>query len=418
MTYPAREYCDRCQLKTESELLQELAQLGGRPLRDVIRLSYQHPESSLGQRLRRFKEERDREEKNRLQEYENLLQEYEERLSYEVMDSLLKGGSVEELAQRLLEDEIRRELQERIRNLRWKSSGIGEGDVEKALQELRQEGYIEIEDRKIKITSRGARKLASGILERILRHLVGKDVGSHLMEKPGFGAELSLYTRSYEFGDDYSLVDVEKTALNALRRCGGLRFELGDFEIHEEIHQINICSGIIIDESGSMRNGYKLEAALETALALSELVRREPKDEVLIFSFSEKVRRISPWAIINEVMTGGATDIRSALRAFRKAVAGQKGARQAYLITDAEPNMEDGAYVGFEQAALGLLEEAWLYRQQAIGLNIIMLDETPRLRRLASSLARRNLGRVFFTSPITLGKVVVEDYLKLRKGGV
>ncbi len=418
MSYPPREYCDRCELRSEGELLRELARLAGRTLRDIARRSQQHPETPLGQALRKVKEVREQGERAQLEEYESLLQQYEEELSFEVMDKLLQGSSVEELASRILQDELRKELQEKIRALKWRSPGIGEGDIREVLQQYEREGYIEIEEGKLRITSKGARRLAAGILERILRNLSGRDVGSHMVEKAGFGAELSLYTRSYEFGDDYSLVDVEKTALKALERCGQLDLELADFEVHEEIHQTKLCAGIIIDESGSMRNGYKLEAAIETALALSELVRREPKDKLLVYTFSERVRSIPSWTIINEVMSGGATDIRSALRAFREAVAAEKGSRQAYLITDAEPNMENGAYIGFEQAALGLLEEAWLYRQQKIRLNIVMLDETPRLRQLASSLARQNLGRVFFTTPLRLGEVVVEDYLKLRKEGV
>lgn len=413
-----KEYCDRCQLSSESEILQELARLRNRSLKDLIRRSYQHPESALGQSLRKAQEEKEREEKAKLQEYEEMLGQHEENLSYKVMDGLLQGESVEELASYILEDEFRKELQEKIRELKWRSPGIGEGDAKYALQKLEQEGYIEIEEGKLKITSKGAKRLAQNILERIFRHLQGKDVGTHLSEKSGFGTELSLYTRRYEFTEDYSLVNVEKTALNALERCGKLKFESEDFEIYEEIHQTKLCAGIIIDESGSMRRGYKLEAAIETALALSELIRREPKDELLIFAFSEKVRRLSPWAIVNQAMSGGATDIRTALRAFRQEVSWRKGARQAYLITDTEPNMEDGAYVGFEKAASGLLKEAWLYHQQAIGLNIIMLDETPKLKQIASSLARRNLGRVFFTSPMKLGEVIVEDYFKLRRGGI
>ncbi|RLC72709.1 MAG: hypothetical protein DRI26_02365, partial [Chloroflexi bacterium] len=240
MSYPLREFCDRCELRSEGELLRELAQLAGRSLRDIARRSQQRPDSPLGQALRKIKEAREQEERARLEEYENLLQQYEENLSFEIMDKLLEGSSVEELAGRILQDEFRKELQDKIRSLRWRSPGVGEGDVKEILQEYEQEGYIEIEDGKIRITSKGARRLAAGILERILRHLTGRDVGSHPVEKAGFGAELSLYTRNYEFGDDYSLVDVEKTALNALERCGKLRLELADFEVHEEVHQTKL----------------------------------------------------------------------------------------------------------------------------------------------------------------------------------
>ena len=44
-----------------------------------------------------------------------------------------------------------------------------------------------------------------------------------------------------------------------------------------------------------------------------------------------------------------------------------------------------------------------------------MLDESPELKELASMLAKKNLGRVFFTVPKTIGEVVVEDYLAGRR---
>ncbi len=87
----------------------------------------------------------------------------------------------------------------------------------------------------------------------------------------------------------------------------------------------------------------------------------------------------------------------------------------AYLITDTEPNTESGRFVGFEKAAAGVMEEALCYKQDGVGLNIIMIDETPHLKILASALARKNLGKVFFTSPLELGRVIVEDYLRAKK---
>ena len=133
--------------------------------------------------------------------------------------------------------------------------------------------------------------------------------------------------------------------------------------------------------------------------------------------FSEKVKQIEPWAIVNEVLSGGSTDIRAALRAFRKASKNEQGDKQAYLITDAEPNTEDGRHIPFDRAIAVVTEEALRYRQEKIGLNIIMLDENPELKSLASTLAKRNLGRVFFTSPFKLGQVMVEDYLKGGREG-
>ncbi|MBI4296296.1 MAG: hypothetical protein HY667_04170 [Chloroflexi bacterium] len=163
-----------------------------------------------------------------------------------------------------------------------------------------------------------------------------------------------------------------------------------------------------------MRDFHKLEAAMETALALSKLIMREPGNSLKVFVFSDEVRQIEPWAIVNEVIRGGDTDIRAALSAFRRASRHEYGDKQAYLITDTEPNNEDGRHLPFHKAVTGLIEEASRYRQEKIGLNIIMLSEVPELKSLASMIAKRNLGRVFFTSPRKLGEVMVEDYLRGR----
>jgi len=202
--------------------------------------------------------------------------------------------------------------------------------------------------------------------------------------------------------------------MNALSRKGELRFDPEDFEVHEEIQQSRLSAGIIIDESGSMRDARKLSAAMETALVLSKLIMREPENLLRIFVFSDQVKQIQPWAILNQVISGGDTDIRSALSTFRRLCRNDQGDKQVYLITDTEPNLQDGVHIGFDKAANGLIEEASRYRQERIGLNIIMLDEGPEQKELASTLAKKNLGRVFFTSPVNLGEILVEDYLRSR----
>ena len=107
---------------------------------------------------------------------------------------------------------------------------------------------------------------------------------------------------------------------------------------------------------------------------------------------------MSQWDMLNVTLAGGTTDIRAALRRFRTACMGERADKQVYLVTDTEPNCEDGKYMGFEKATLGVLREAIVYQREGITLNIIMLDNTPHLREFASVLAKRNLGRVFFAS--------------------
>ena len=409
------EYCRRCRINAPSELLREIAYSKNRSLKDILKQTQQTEESYLHQESQEYAAQRQQEEAERLRQYETELKQIEENASYDALDRIMQGEEIDQVAESMLADEIRKDLQEKIRALKWKAQGMSEDDVRQALEEYERQGYIEIHEGVLKITSRGARKLASSSLERILLSLGRRYVGVHTIEETGFGSDLTAYTRPYEAGDDYSLVNIEKTALNALERSGRLELEPDDFEVHEEVHQSKLCAGLLIDESGSMRSSNKLEAAIETALALSELIRREPEDSLKVFVFSERVKEIPPWAILNEVLSGDSTDIRSALRSFREVARNEQGDRQAYLITDTDPNTEDGRYVGFEKAVEGLMEEASHYRQDGVGLNIIMLDETPRLKQLASALAKKNLGRVFFTSPHKLGQVIVEDYLRGKR---
>jgi Ca-activated chloride channel family protein len=410
------EYCTRCQLKSEGEFLREIAHSGERSLHEILRQARQKEDSCIGRKASKYVEQRRKADRQRLQEYEWELKELEENASYEAMDDLLQGKGIDEIERGMLGDQARKGLEEKIGSLRWKPEDTSEQDVRQALEEYEREGYIDIQAGKVNITSTGARSLASNALQRILQTISRKELGSHSVEETGFGSELAAHTRDYEAGDDYSLVNIERTALNALERHGRLELELGDFAVHEEVHQSRLCAGLLIDKSGSMRSGHKLEAAMETALALSELIRREPKDSLKVFLFSVRVKHIPPWGIVNEMLSGGFTDIRSAMRDFLKAVRTEKGDRQAYLITDTEPNAEEGKYVGFERAVAGVMDEALLYRQHNVGLNIIMLDETPHLRQVASAMARKNLGRVFFTTPHRLGQLVVDDYLRAKRG--
>jgi uncharacterized protein with von Willebrand factor type A (vWA) domain len=376
------EMCNRCNLNREDELLHDLAYNEDRYIHDLVNRAREEPESPLAQEaLKQLSQRLDDQEEECEEETEGLFSEPNQ----EDGDTPGVPG--------------RNEIQEE--------------DILNALKEHEERGLVDIKDGKVIVTSRGVKKLAAEALQRILRTLQHRNSGVH-REKPELGVELSLRTRRYEAGDDYSLVDIEKTALNALKRCGEFKFEPEDFEIREEEHRAKLCAGIIIDESGSMRDSGKLEAAMETSLVLSRLILREPDNILKVFTFSDKVRRVEPWAIINDVISGGDTDIRGALAAFRRECRKEQGDKQAYLITDTEPNNEDGRHISFENAANGLIEEASRYRQEKIGLNIIMLDEGPELKKLASTIAKKGLGRVFFTVPKTIGEVVIEDYLSGR----
>lgn len=360
--------------------------------------------------MRRLEEKR-----RRLEEYERRLKEREEELSFEVMEGLVKGNQIEKMMERILRDRMRLELERELRRLGEETEDLSVKDLEEGLKEFVEEGLIELENERIRITPKGAKRLAREVLSRIMKNLRIGEGGVHEVEEVGFGADLSTSSRKIELGDDYNRIDLERTLLSSLEREGRIHLRLDDFHVYEEKKEVRMCCGLIIDESGSM-SGDKLDAAIDAALALSELIKRDPKDKLKVYLFSNTVREVPQHEIVNVSFAHGSTDIRGALYAFRKAIINERGEKQAYIITDTEPNTEDGRYVGFKDAIRGVLREAVYYREAGITLNIIMLDSSPHLKELASMIARKNLGRVFFTSPTRLGELVVEDYLRTKKG--
>jgi len=410
--------CTRCRIEPESEFLGEIAFSEKRSIDDILIQAQQNQDGIIWQMSRKYADQRLQEDKDWLQQYETDLKQLQEEASYEAMGDLLQGKSADKIIEQILQDKTREELKEKIGSLGWSPNNVITADVQGVLNELGQLGYIEIVKGQVKITSRGAKRLASNALKKILKNLSRKEIGTHSLEKTGFGSELTTYTRNYMTGDDYSLVNIERTVLNALERSGRLELEPDDFIVHEEMHQSRLSAGLIIDESSSMRENNKLQAAIETTLAMSELITRNSKDCLRTYTFAEKVKEVSPWGIINEVLSGGNTDIRAAMQAFRKAVTHERGDKQAYLITDAEPNTENGKSISFQEAVNGVMDEASYFRKNGIGLNIIMLDETPYLKQVASDLAQKSLGRVIFTSPQGLGKSIILDYFRVKKEGL
>jgi uncharacterized protein with von Willebrand factor type A (vWA) domain len=192
-------------------------------------------------------------------------------------------------------------------------------------------------------------------------------------------------------------------------------FDASDFRVCEPLHSTELHFGILVDQSASMRKKGKLEAAVETALALSELMRTlYPEDRLRVIAFSEEVREVEPWMLTAATVPMKFTDIRAALRAFRNRVIHEPGNKQCHLVTDAAPNYLDGEFVGFTKAIAAVIDEARLYRMHGIVLNVIMLDDDPQLKEMAKKVAKENLGRVAYVDPQNLGEAVVEDYLSLK----
>jgi len=343
-----------------------------------------------------------------------------ERLKAERMQSrvegLLKSGGLEQAPS---DDEFTEEMQgleDEIDELRREPQGVSRKDYDETLRDLEEKGLVERGPHTVRLTSRGARVMGQRLLARILLNLERRGLGPHRVEDAGTGAWTGATVRPWEPGDPYHRINIERTLLAALERGATMRgFTAADFRVWEPLHSTELHFGVLVDQSASMRKKGKLEAAVETALALSELTRTlYPEDSLRVIAFSEEVREVEPWMLTAATVPMKFTDIRAALRAFRSRVMYEPGNKQCHLITDTAPNFLDGEFVGFTRAIAAVVDEARLYRMHGIVLNVIMLDDDPQLMEMAKTVARENLGRVAYVDPMNLGEAVVEDYLSLK----
>jgi len=386
-------------------------------LREIARMQMGHGldyDSRIMDRARERARRRFDGAQQRKAEAEAELEEREAEKMQKAVERLMElGESLEDILEDLASDEDRGRLGAEIAELGLEHQGLTRRDFDEVISEFGRRGLANIRKPRVVLTSKGARILGQGFLNRILQRLSRRGVGPHRIEDIGHGPWLSATIRPYELGDPYDRFSIERSLMSALERGASLgELTMEDLRVHEAIHSTEVQFGILVDQSASMNRGSKLEAAVETALALSELMRSQfPEDRLKVFAFSEEVREVEPWELPGIAVPMGYTDIRAALRIFRGAVAHETGNKLAYLITDSAPNFQDGNYVGFTHALADVLDEARRYRSEGIVLNIIMLDDDPKLRELAQSMAKQNLGRVFFTRPGYLGETLVEDYL-------
>ncbi|MFA5868578.1 MAG: hypothetical protein WC941_02630 [Candidatus Bathyarchaeia archaeon] len=374
-------------------------------------------DSQMMERVKKKTEERLLANKRRREELEEQLERLKAEMMMKAVERLLEGQGEEEALMELELTGDMEGLREQIEQLDAEPHAVSQEDFDEALRDLEQRGLLDGRSRGVVLTSKGAQMLGRGFLSRILTNLARKGLGAHRVEDVGHGPWLAATYRPYEPGDPYDRINIERTLMTAIERGGGFReMKTSDFRIHESRHATEVHFGVLVDQSASMKKKGKMEAAVETALALSELMRLEfPEDRLRVYAFSEEAKMVEPYELPGVAVPQQFTDIRRPLRAFRLAVAMEPGNKQAHLITDSAPNFLDGEFVGFKKAMEAVVEEVRIYRLHDILLNVVMLDDDPELREMAKRIAQVNNGRVFFADPRNLGEALVEDYLWSKK---
>ncbi|HLN29187.1 MAG TPA: hypothetical protein VK395_15670, partial [Gemmataceae bacterium] len=150
--------------------------------------------------------------------------------------------------------------------------------IEEYLRELaRQQGIEQTKDG-YQLTPKAYRLFQSRLLSEIFSALQASRAGRHQGPIVGEGAIEMQQTKSYEFGDSVTHMDIPASMVNAMLRSGpGLPVCMrpDDIEIHRTRNNPKCATAVLLDMSGSMRYDGQYINVKRMGLALDGLIRSE-----------------------------------------------------------------------------------------------------------------------------------------------
>jgi uncharacterized protein with von Willebrand factor type A (vWA) domain len=372
-----------------------------------------------------------------------------------------------EMIDRLLKqlEEAARTAQIGIIDMEELSQFAEPGDIEQlnALQQQIEDYLREVAERQgleqtrqgFQLTPKAYRLFQARLLTQIFDQLQASRSGRHQGPIIGEGAIEMQQTKSYEFGDSVTHMDLSGSLINALLRDGpGLpvRLKPEDIEIHKTRNNPKCATAVLLDMSGSMRYRGQYVDVKRMGLALDGLIRSEYPGDFLqfieLYTFA-KPRHVSeiaallpkPVTLYDSVVRlridmsnprnsellihPHFTNIQHGLQLGRKFLSAQDTPnRQIVLITDGLPTAHFESqhlfllYPPHPLTESATLREGQLCAREGITINIFLLqswNQSEEDVRFAYRLAESTRGRVFFTAGRELDRYVVWDYIRRRR---
>jgi uncharacterized protein with von Willebrand factor type A (vWA) domain len=349
--------------------------------------------------------------------------------------------------------------------------------VEEMVRQMAEQQGLEHGRRGFELTPKAYRLFQGKLLEKIFSQLQASRSGRHQGPIVGEGAVELQTTKEYEFGDSVSQMDIPQTLINAMLRTaadsglsavplrtGGLtpttrqinrtaiRLKSEDIVIHRTRNNPKCATAVLMDMSGSMRQGGQYVNVKRMGLALDGLIRKEYPGDFLQFiemsSFAKPVpvgdvakllpkpvtifdpivrlrADMSDAEITESMIPPHFTNIQHALQLGRRFLISRNTPnRQIILITDGLPTAHfDGPnlyllYPSDPLTEAATMREALLCQREGIVINIFLLsswNQSEEDIRFAHRVAECTKGRVFFTAGRDLDRFVVWDYVNRRK---
>jgi Ca-activated chloride channel family protein len=386
-----------------------------------------------------------------------------------IMEAILNGGMIsDETLERLLGKDWRdaEDAEERLDALIEKIleklqaqgylSGPPDLESEREHREDRPGGGTgnNPEQYRFEITDKSLDFLGYRALRDLLGSLGKSSLGRHDTREMATGIEASGASKRYEFGDTMNL-DASGTILNAVLRTrstsevrgprsevpadrtsdarprspdagprtSGIEVDYEDLMVAQGEYQSSCATVLMLDCSHSMilYGEDRFTPAKRVALALANLIRLQyPGDALKCVLFHDSAEEI-PLGQLARVRVGPYyTNTREGLRLARRILERQqKDMRQIVMITDGKPSALTRPDGRIYRNAFGLdpyivsetFAEVAACRKAGILINTFMLARDYDLVSFVRKVAEICHGKAYFTTPRTLGRYVLMDYM-------
>jgi Ca-activated chloride channel family protein len=350
-----------------------------------------------------------------------------------ILEAILSGAIPDDMLEKLLGKDWQTadDAEERIDEL-----------VDRIIQKLQQQGYItpspdlsseqqrrrgggggegDAGEVRFEITDKSLDFLGYRALRDLMGSIGKSSIGRHDTREMATGIEASGAPKPYEFGDTMNL-DAAGTVLNAVKR-GTLDVDYEDLMVAQGEYQSSCATVLMLDCSHSMilYGEDRFTPAKRVALALANLVKLQyPGDALKCVLFHDSAEEI-PLSQLARVRVGPYyTNTREGLRLARRILERQqKDMRQIVMITDGKPSALTRPDGHIYRNAFGLdpfivsetFAEVAACRKAGIMINTFMLARDPDLIAFVRKVAQICHGKAYFTTPRTLGRYVLMDYM-------
>jgi Ca-activated chloride channel family protein len=370
-----------------------------------------------------------------------------------ILDALFSGGVLsDEAMQQLLgepadgdQEGVRQQLEDLIQQIidrmmeRGFITGAPDLDTERERRAGAAGGVGEDNTRvQFEVTDKALDFLGYRALRDLLGSVGRSSSGLHDTRHLSTGVEAIAAPKPYEFGDTLN-IDPSSTILNAVQRLHvdgaattalgdtasstGIDIDYADLMVAQSDYQSSCATVIMLDCSHSMilYGEDRFTPAKRVALALSHLIRTQyPGDSLHAVLFHDSAEEI-PLSQLARVRVGPYyTNTREGLRLARRILERQqKDMRQIVMITDGKPSALTRPDGQIYRNAFGLdpfivsetFAEVAACRKAGIMINTFMLARDHDLVAFVRRVAQICHGKAYFTTPRTLGRYVLMDYM-------